>query len=781
MIVEKKLYFENEKPKHVALHPYLPVVAVVMKHDMQVTVFDYADEAVMLQINVETLQEEKLERQVGVFSETQERTRFGEVKHVAFMDCVCSYWSMRPLHGMSPADVARMLKNRLYKMEEENILLISEFRVSVVPYRRSNLHYKSVRDKSHNEVAGGRTITCGTPLYSSPVIAVGNTDGGVKLWNIETDHIGSMLGVFKHSVTCLQAVHTDMEQIIDQKVLLLAGSVEGGVTCMMIDPAKQSSFVSKWTLKIGDSIIHTIEPHTSTKNVSLASVTTSLGIFVVDVDTGSETAKIKLPKKHGVTPVSSAPCNDFWVVAYEFNHVYTAGSDSSHPLTEIIDVSQFLKKKEVHIYNVTAHPLIHERIFVSTNAGLLNLRLKTKKTNENVIGCSTGDIMSCIAISGHKIKGHGIELNGAGRFPGFEVRGTGKVTGIAETYDGVLCIAEEIDNKISIFNGVTGDVISTLKGSAPVWHCSRQTFAVIVDGNIQTYDLIDSQPYPTTSAPIPKNATKLFGGKWVGLATQTHLKFLSWETLKPITDPLPVPPYLKWDPQGKYCALCYSEAGFVYVLTAKDGILQHHCCIHLEATSCLWVEGTLFIDTGTHLYIVYPYQDGYDSELLATTDARSFYDATEMEREGSQGGEEGGLLLRPSGGLAFLGLLGDTLCMSDLHGRVHGFRLSHSMKWKCYAQAGVCDQAHASAPASELASFLAHRDLARIPPAVSATDRASLCLSLNLYTQASRSIAEACKTDLSELGVPSGSLFGVLATLANKSEDDECVQIAINS
>eukprot|EP01063_Lacrimia_lanifica_P009697 TRINITY_DN16602_c0_g1_i1.p1 TRINITY_DN16602_c0_g1~~TRINITY_DN16602_c0_g1_i1.p1 ORF type:complete len:664 (+),score=262.31 TRINITY_DN16602_c0_g1_i1:74-2065(+) len=633
MKVTTKTHFHGGKPRHLAVHPTQPLLAVVLKHEPWVMVYDY--EAMRVETRIE------MSARDG-----ENCFKYGEIKKLEWVDMdnahISQAGSMRGMAFREHVEARKAAATPLWanQTHTEYIAVTFERVLVLVPINKfeTRRYYRTAsRDNlfschANAALKDDEYIRTSAMLHSLPFAVVGSTAGKLTLWGFRSKTFHAQAAVKGlGGPTCMAVAHPTPRDVTSGTGLLFVGWQSGNVTMYNFAtdlatgvPALQGGV--KWQVKAfadGPVVaLQTTAAPPGTDPVVHASASSGIVQFTAS---GRQLEKVKLGKKHilGCSHAVYPPAKDpsgrrvaKYIVANEYNKVYLAdaGLGDRQELPVVVNLKTQATKDDVHIY------------------------------------CVAG------AWEGRPEGGFWIASN----------------HGLAQcTFDA----ADPAEGTV-------------FKSGA------KKIYATLVGGNTLTVFHGADRGQHTVVCQKQMAAKQLFGGKWLGIAGGTYnaVQFFDWCDLTPVATGLniPAPKLLEWAEVSGLCVIVYTDA--VYLLEAVGGTLDYYSLLNVRGVeSCLWAfrGRVLFLTDGVDIVAVFPYKNGHDRALVATAATGEHYAALATLEEGAAG--EAGLAAAPSE-LAPRHCVLEAVTAAGLEvsagGATHTLPLPPTAQWMALAQMG---------------------------------------------------------------------------------------------
>ncbi|KAJ9467841.1 hypothetical protein DIPPA_20244 [Diplonema papillatum] len=798
--IRHHVHFTSAKPRHASLHPTLPLVALLTKHDLNVVVFNYQDEAVILRFSIPALLAERSER--APLQANPSASVIGEGRGIDVFDIGSSFWSTASVGTKTFADTVATADKKapMYVLKGEWVAVYTEQRVFWIPMNSADQSALMKEKQAAELLCNGRPISCGTPAWHSTTVAIGCVDGTVRCWNTVADTVSQPLAISRTGVTVVKAValpdalgsfhlrgrshganpHPEQTQFCQ----LICGAADGSVTILVLSETDTGTQMRNlWTVRPNEGPVVSISCDHFASDQYVVHIAYSHTVHALSAKNGGEVARLKLQKKCNSAFATRLPAfvpsgQYAYVVTTEYGGAYVA-SPTSHK--DLIDVNSISKKKDAHTYTAVPHPLDHERFVICSNAGLLTVEVQDLRPDALVARCLSEHTL--LFIRGSKLWLRNVVLSNKKVVTPVD---TPPVSQLSASVGGTYAALQAATTTILVNS--KGNSLGQVAGGGAVWHCSKPMFATVSGAAIKVFVASASGAHETHSLPIPGGSkATAFGGHLLGVSLDGVLRFFNWDTLRPVSDSVPCPEQICWDEAGRRCAVCYPRS--VYCMEADGAELKYVCTINATVEAGRWQRGTFFYDTGSCLYAAFPAVGGYDKEVVASAEVELFCRSVRACMEGVLGDDAASLdavlQTRPAGHLTIFGVVGDLLHVGHCEGDFT-LRLSPAVKWKCCAQDGLVEAAlqwaNRGADAFEIAEFLARRGLLAGAAAgvVSSWELASICLHLKQHERGLRALAADPPPRMHK-----DRLFAMLASCAVAADKDgdasDCYQLVVDA
>eukprot|EP00754_Rhynchopus_humris_P038803 Rhum_TRINITY_DN21408_c0_g1::Rhum_TRINITY_DN21408_c0_g1_i1::g.174003::m.174003 len=660
-------HFNGTKVRHLAAHPVWNIAAVMLKHDpTHLYLFDLATSAVLRKITHGT---------GDAAAGSGEQSKWGDVRKLDFYDRDTEHALATPLHSVSFRECSALKLSAAKKAAKGHaadmstgdgvkyIAITYEQRVALMPTNVVKPSLKSLaRGKEQlffntltTEEIQKLLITCSTPLASGCGVVVGTSTGKLAVWDVRTGDVHTHTKGPKNAVTAARSYVRTRDDIVNVSCALVVGAEDGTVTCYCVSMAPRDAAGFRQLFTVRADSSPVMGFCLHRKRMALFA-TTPAHIVHLHASTGDEVGKAKLSKKLG-TPLGTA--------------VLVKGRVHETFLVP------YQYNKVVQVVCGPEGSTAYEEV----------LDLKSKKGSDvHVYSCvAAGDVLENGILVAHN-------------------QGLRRVApATAENEKGVATVYD--------------------KDGAP----SRK--ATLANGNVvTTYSLVEVSDagVPTWGVDkkieLPQKANGLYSGRWLGCASATKVVFYDWDTLAPVATPggvgsLPPPDAMRWGKE--HCAMLFSSEAFVY--RAAEGKLSHQCTLHWDNMALFWMYGgtVLFVDTLDELIAVFPYDGGYDYEIVAALDVTMLYHTLWAAGEGSiavDGPPPSMCHTRPAGRIMSMEHGPDNSILVGTRTGKKNLQATPSLKWRLLALHGHVAEARSwategQADADEIETFLSRRSL----------------------------------------------------------------------
>eukprot|EP01060_Flectonema_neradi_P029701 TRINITY_DN4158_c1_g1_i1.p1 TRINITY_DN4158_c1_g1~~TRINITY_DN4158_c1_g1_i1.p1 ORF type:complete len:887 (+),score=116.70 TRINITY_DN4158_c1_g1_i1:117-2777(+) len=832
-----KVCFANAKPRFAAFHPNLPICAIIMKHESLVNVFNYDSEVVTKGVRIfnlnalcEEIKDRSMQTPTSESGDKAKKITCGEVKGLEFFDCSTEYFGNKRYpsgtYGGFLRSSREYFESQKHGSADEDppgstvyIKVTLDNKILLVPYSMPDtamgmLEVAVPQPPDRSKVSF--VLSKGLSVARSTV-AVALSDGTIRLWKVTAtnNNLSSVTPVGSSTITCLTDILISGHH--KQRRCLLAGDTDctihgftlhanGSNEMTRFLRIKRSNFTQKPTGSIVAINTQTWKGHLDEHHSHITIATTgSLHIL----------KQLKITNEQGSYVISGEAKNKSTIVGVasviQEGHgkqttlrVYESGLVKiEHPHTtdpEHIELGD--KKHSIRVYSVVQHCSNPYLVGIATNMGLhiINLRDDIVCDAAVAVPVSDGELPDYVSIhhpqcvlhvrQGHR-SGHSVEhaLPDGDKFhkvfPSPIHRHFTAITTHNKLY------IYEIQASPSMFFIVEKTHISHVQAFA--WHWKAPRIAIIRSDfpeSCTLYDFVDVSPTATFQEITKKDVAQsgevgLIGGKWLAVKNNKSMSFVSWDDLSVQSPEIPAAESIVWDPYTGNCAFVYPQS--IAVMTSSEGVFKQMVEIPVDCdvvVKCLWVHGTLIVDTSIHIAAYFPRPGAYEASIIAVSygtrgaDPHDLFMTYDTARTGTAALEHirvsGSMQARPAGTLDMLGFIGDTLQVRDCNGHRHYLKLSPSIKWRYCAQAKRLSAAEdwigiAGITAYEIATFFAargHTQEALSVPGLTPTCKAEISTLAKDYLAAVK--------HLSAVNTPFENLAEVAATSDGTSSSTEC-------
>ena len=683
------VFFSNAKPRFAAFHPCQPICAVVMKHESQVSVFNYNPDVATKGIRVFSLNglhDENRERELHPpttdLNEKSKKGICGEVKDLEFFDCASEYAANSKMCGMSNShsDFLKCLREytayQTYGCKDTEpprsmiyIKVTCENKIILIPYTAPDPAMAAMElpvpippDRSKISFLVSKVLS-----VARSTIAVALSDGTLRLWKIDfsDNQLVSATAVGSSLVTCISDMLLPHSNHKTHRCILVGDqdcSIHGfylqndnSIEMMMVRflRIKRSNFHQKPVGSIVSLCTKSWRRNSDGPHVTVATtgaIYELKNLKIGDSVQGNYTLVGGTKKKSTIVGAATMlqegdrACTT--LRAYESGTVKLEQPDGSEETFNLQD-----KKHNVHAYSVTQHPLDPFLVGVTTNIGfaVFSLRCKTVKNTSITVPFGPDHLLHYVNISPQNFQinirqgakgGHSCYLpKPDGDFiKVFEAphRQFSAMTSSRRLY------LYEIHNSDDAIAAVSKGFVENVQSFA--WHWEKTYLAVTHNNSgseVVLYDVSSGslQEVRKKTFECSQAGLHVFGGKWLAVKSETNMYFISWNTLEIQSPNFPPSENVLWDPYSGNCAFIYPDTVAVMSADASTGIFSSLVQIPVECEkllsgivtpTCCWVHGTLIIDTGVHIGAYFPRKGAYECCTIAVSYGPGGIDAYDL-------------------------------------------------------------------------------------------------------------------------------------------------------
>ncbi|KAL0482223.1 hypothetical protein AKO1_015324 [Acrasis kona] len=618
--------------------------------------------------------------------------------------------SLAPSPRPSPNGLSIKSKRFISAKTPKCIVLQTESRIILLRYDEASsglFFFDEVKSSSLEN----KSITSFAFLYSHPIIAIGCSDGVVRLWNYKTKSVVKVITIGTKPVTKMLTI--SRADPYNSFPSLLAVCADGTLHVQILDK-NVPEFTVKNATPISDVIVTNGEIVTLVGNTI---ITRSLN--------GSVNKQIALPKLKtlsfeklsATTSCNSTPNNYILVPNAKTNKItYTSLSSDLLGETQVyaFDIAPTL------IYVMQQHPLQPDLLFLGTENGLVALRMNSGRypasavsTNKNqqvpqspppisVDLSSFTSLPSKLERVTYYTRGCDIMRRTITTRQGKDVyndatrpitlQKSGHVK-LSTSPSGMYLVVHWVDDlEYDIYRTDTWTRVHNNVATNHIEWCSHgeDKFATLKNSILSIYMIkSDEISVICDNLQTPQNIVRIHGGLLLGITLQDgSFVFAQWNSeFNQIGDSLPTPTNVKWNASNGLCLLQFPDAFAIFKSQPQFVMI---CYVRIKIDTAMWWQGTLFVTTNNHIMCFFPL-DKNASVTLASFDVASYSNV-------SQGNEEDSLdpipQARPKGVLNFLDVVGEDMMVLDALSNIHKISLSHpAIKFRMLVAAGHIQRA----------------------------------------------------------------------------------------
>ena len=492
---------------------------------------------------------------------------------------------------------------------QTHLLVISAIRILIVNY----MSEEAVEIDS--AVLDGKQVTSAVLLGVEPMVALGCTDGSVRMVHL---HTHAVVHVFKNAtskpVTCLVAAYLPFPN----PPTVIAGHADGSLTFMLARGRDNTEW--RHSLKAhGDVVTQLVFDRGLRFVVSIGADRTMLAWNPSAVDSHAEPVRmmpkpIKLPTKSSVFGFSCCLHPNFtsaqFIMSAKDAKLWTVSIDTARApatadfseLTNLADVLATASKKfkrglKLKQYQVTTHPLNHTLFMVATSQGLIIMRFPEAIgphaalcVHENrgtrtirvarlaadpaylvvteVSGANRHNTLTEQGETPHELASHKVDLSGL-----FSSAAICKVESSPLKHF-VAVHSSGKGGKYAIVSTSDWAVLAKGDGCSVAWGHSRgqEVLAVAVCSRpSETHINLHRCAPAAASAAVTirpayaritldgRLAPTLFTGPLLGVCCESEAQFYDWTTAAPLGCVVPACVEIAWDALGRWCAISSGE------------------------------------------------------------------------------------------------------------------------------------------------------------------------------------------------------------------------------
>lgn len=626
-------------------------------------------------------------------------------------------------------------------------------------------------------------------LYTHPIIALGLSDGTIRLWNYKTKEVSNKIVSTQSKVLKMIAIHKD--DSLNTYPSLLVSHDNGTINMWNLDTGKPEFSIPKTQSAINDMIIDWDKGH-------IITIGSDKSIFVRKLSTGETVSTVKLKGDKSlncIAKITTCNCIPSWFIMLP---------KSSHKLSQIsadlneqtysnaFDVLQFLpyKKnaKKDKIYTIVQHQLHPGMIFIGTNFGLMSFVMDYDRLPAIVTGVNRELPASHSSNSTMSIatQSHTEEFEDKNRRVVYYMKQQAIFRRVVIVRDNVECYNEPVkvlslprvanlqlglsysgqylsvvwerEKEYEIYSTVSWKKLASgINTTSLVWSFHEDKFAIsqgphsikqvsifiVADDNVQMVNERAGTTFPLI--------TTLFGGVLLGVlydgqSNDLSFQFLDWNGHATKGTYLPKPRIVEWDPLSSKCVMVYEDSYAVFSFLPD---FRMQCYVKEKVEAAKWWNSTLFLATESEIKCLFPTRKQLYSVVLASFDIAHY---AGMTRSSDDDSLDPIPQLRPKGTLSFLDVVGDSLYVADTNYILHSLSLdTPSLKFRFLVAANLVERAMLWIPyiAQELHDYCAdflvdhdYPDYACRIETMSPSKRFQLCIEYGLIESAFAVLAQ---------------------------------------